>query len=79
MCIVKWTRKLASFVSVFGDKVPYESVNVIPAVGNSPNAAVASTARLGLSTALMTNMGDDQTVKRMPSGIRKRKKLIQPL
>ena len=46
----------------FGDKVPYESLNVIPAVGNSPNAAVAA-ARLGLSTALMTNMGDDQNGK----------------
>jgi len=46
----------------FGDKVPYESVNVIPSVGNSPNAAVCA-ARLGLSTALMTNMGDDQNGK----------------
>ncbi len=42
----------------FGDKVPFESVEVISAVGNSPNAAV-SAARLGLSTALITNMGDD--------------------
>jgi len=33
----------------FGDKVPYESVDVIRAVGNSPNAAVAA-ARLGLSS-----------------------------
>ncbi len=46
----------------FGDKVPYESLTVIPAVGNSPNAAVAA-ARLGLSTALMTNIGDDQNGK----------------
>lgn len=46
----------------FGDKIPYESVNVIPAVGNSPNAAV-SAARLGLKTALMVNMGDDQNGK----------------
>ena len=43
----------------FGDKIPYESATVIPAVGNSGNAAV-SAARLGLSTALMTNVGDDQ-------------------
>ncbi len=42
----------------FGDKVPYESVDVIPAVGNSPNAAV-SAARLGLGSALVSNMGDD--------------------
>jgi ribokinase len=46
----------------FGDKIPYESLHVIPAVGNSPNAAVAA-ARLGLSVALMTNMGDDQNGK----------------
>ncbi len=43
----------------FGDKIPYESVEVVPAVGNSPNAAV-SAARLGLKSALVTNMGDDQ-------------------
>ena len=42
----------------FGDKVPYESVTLVPAVGNSPNAAVSS-ARLGLKTALVTNIGDD--------------------
>lgn len=43
----------------FGDKVPYESVTVLPAVGNSPNAAV-SAARLGLRSALITNIGDDE-------------------
>ena len=42
----------------FGDKVPYESVEVISAVGNSPNAAV-SAARLGLKTSLVSDMGDD--------------------
>ena len=42
----------------FGDKVPYESVTLVPAVGNSPNAAV-SAARLGLMSALVTNIGDD--------------------
>lgn len=42
----------------FGDKIPYENVYVIPAVGNSANAAV-SAARLGLSSALYTNIGDD--------------------
>ena len=46
----------------FGDKIPYESVTVIPAVGNSPNAAVCA-SRLGLRTALMTNIGDDQNGK----------------
>ncbi len=43
----------------FGDKVPYESVTIVPAVGNSPNAAV-SAARLGLNTGLISNIGDDQ-------------------
>lgn len=42
----------------FGDKVPYESVEIINAVGNSPNASV-SASRLGLNTALVTNIGDD--------------------
>jgi sugar/nucleoside kinase (ribokinase family) len=43
----------------FAEKVPYESVEEVVAVGNSANAAV-SAARLGLSTALVTNLGDDQ-------------------
>lgn len=43
----------------FGDKIPYESVTVVPAVGNSPNAAV-SASRLGLEVALVTNIGDDE-------------------
>lgn len=42
----------------FGDKVPYESVEEIRAVGNSANAAVAA-SRLGLRSALVTNVGDD--------------------
>jgi len=43
----------------FGDKIPYESVTVVKGVGNSPNAAVAA-ARLGLKSALVTDLGDDQ-------------------
>lgn len=43
----------------FGDKVPYESVTVVPAVGNSPNAAV-SASLLGLHSAIVTNIGDDK-------------------
>lgn len=43
----------------FGDKVPYESVVEVRAVGNSPNA-VTSAHRLGLSTALVTNLGNDR-------------------
>ncbi len=46
----------------FGDKVPYEFVVVVPAVGNSPNAAV-SASRLGLKTALVSNIGSDEQGK----------------
>lgn len=42
----------------FGDKLPYKKVDVVAAVGNSPNAAV-SAHRLGLKTALVTNVGKD--------------------
>ena len=42
----------------FGDKVPYDSVENIYAVGNSPNASV-SASRLGLKTALSAVVGDD--------------------
>ncbi len=43
----------------FADKVPYEDVFIIPAVGNAGNAAV-SAARVGLNTALISNVGDDR-------------------
>ena len=43
----------------FGDKVPYESVTVVPAVGNGGNAAVSAT-RLGLNSAIVTHIGDDK-------------------
>lgn len=43
----------------FGQKVPYESVVEIRAVGNSANAANAA-ARLGLTSALVSATGDDR-------------------
>lgn len=43
----------------FADKIPYESVTIVPAVGNASNAAVAA-ARLGLKTAFVANIGDDE-------------------
>lgn len=43
----------------FGSKVPYEKVVVVNAVGNSPNAAVSAN-RLGLKTALISNLGHDR-------------------
>ncbi len=42
----------------FGEKIPYESVDVVKAVGNSANAAV-SASRLGLNSALLAYVGDD--------------------
>ena len=42
----------------FSDKIPYEQLDIIPAVGNSANASV-SAKRLGLNSALVTNIGDD--------------------
>ncbi|HVX90331.1 MAG TPA: carbohydrate kinase family protein [Candidatus Paceibacterota bacterium] len=44
----------------FADKIPFEFAKVIPAVGNSANAAV-SAARLGLKTALITGLGKDRS------------------
>lgn len=43
----------------FGDKVPFEFVKIIKAVGNSANASVCI-ARLGLKSYLAANIGDDQ-------------------
>jgi len=42
----------------YGDKVPYESMEEVRAVGNSANAAV-SAARLGLKAALIAHVGKD--------------------
>lgn len=42
----------------YGDKIPYEFVEICPAVGNSANAAV-SFARLGLRTSIITDLGAD--------------------
>ena len=43
----------------FGSKPPYDSVEIVQAVGPSPNAAV-SFARLGLRSSLMAFLGDDE-------------------
>ena len=43
----------------YRDKIPFEHSAVVPAVGNSANAAV-SASRLGLKAALMSNIGDDR-------------------
>lgn len=46
----------------FGEKVPYESAEVCNAVGNSPNVAVG-VSRLGISSALISYIGDDMIGK----------------
>lgn len=52
----------SSITLPFGDKIPYESVEDVYAVGNSANAAVAA-AKLGLSSALVSDLGDDELGK----------------
>ncbi len=42
----------------YGEKIPFESVEEVRAVGNSANAAVAA-ARLGLKSALLSHVGKD--------------------
>jgi ribokinase len=54
----------------FGDKIPFESVDVVPAVGNSANAAVAA-ARLGLRSALATDIGSDMYGKECLASLKK--------
>jgi ribokinase len=43
----------------WGDKIPYEFSQLVPAVGNAANAAVAA-ARLGLSSGFVSNVGKDR-------------------
>lgn len=43
----------------FADKIPYESVETVHAVGNAANAAVSAT-RLGLSAAFVGDVGGDE-------------------
>ena len=46
----------------FADKVPYEEMIEVRAVGNAANAAVAA-HRVGLSSALISRVGDDENGK----------------
>ncbi|HWO07486.1 MAG TPA: carbohydrate kinase family protein [Candidatus Paceibacterota bacterium] len=43
----------------FGQKIPFESVQEVFAVGNGPNAAVAA-VRLGLASTVVANVGNDR-------------------
>ena len=48
----------------YGTKIPFENATVIDGVGNSPNAAVCF-AKLGLNSALYSNIGDDKVGENM--------------
>jgi ribokinase len=52
-------HKTREICMTFGDKIPFEFAVVLPAVGNSANAAVAA-ARLGLHSYLLSNVGGDK-------------------
>ncbi len=54
----------------FGEKVPYTDAVIIPAVGNSPNAAV-SAHRLGLKSGLVADVGHDRNGKDCIDALRK--------
>lgn len=54
----------------FKDKILYKDVVVIPAVGNSANAAV-SAVRLGLKTAFISNIGKDDWGKECLEALKK--------
>lgn len=54
----------------FGTKIPFDHHEVIPAVGNASNAAVAF-ARLGLSSSFVTNVGGDQEGRDMIAVLQK--------
>ncbi len=56
----------------FGTKIPFDSHEVIHAVGNASNAAVAF-ARLGLKSSFATNVGGDQEGREMIAALQKEK------
>lgn len=56
----------------WGDKIPYESAELARAVGNAPNAAVAA-SRLGLHSALVSDIGNDDIGKGNLAQLKKEK------
>ena len=63
-------KEHCTITMAFGAKIPYESVEVVKAVGNSANAAV-SAARLGLSSALVSDLGDDDVGRECLESLKK--------
>lgn len=62
----------------FGNKPPYDRVDIVQAVGNSANAAVSFT-RLGLRAGLMAFVGDDQPGKDSLAYLAEQRVDTQPL
>ncbi|MFA5751073.1 MAG: carbohydrate kinase family protein [Candidatus Paceibacterota bacterium] len=56
----------------FGDKIPYKETREIYAVGNAPNASVCF-AKLGLKSAILTNIGNDDRGKKCLTTLKKKK------
>ena len=54
----------------FGTKLPFDHAEIIEAVGNAANAAVAF-ARLGLNSAFVTNVGGDPHGRDMIAALHK--------
>ena len=54
----------------FATKLPFDHAEILEAVGNAANAAVAM-SRLGLETAFVTNVGDDAHGRDMISSLHK--------
>lgn len=54
----------------FATKIPFDHVEILNAVGNASNAAVAF-SRLGLNTAFVTNVGGDQAGRDMIAALEK--------
>lgn len=52
----------------FGMKIPFDHVEVVPAVGNCSNAAVAF-AKLGFSSGLVSNVGEDANGREILSAL----------
>jgi ribokinase len=54
----------------FGTKIPFDHAEVVQAVGNAANGAVAF-SRLGMSTGFVTNVGNDQEGRDMIAALEK--------
>ncbi len=66
-----YTNEQGKWLAIpFGTKIPFDHHQVIPAVGNASNAAVAF-ARLGLKSSFATNIGGDQAGRDMLAVLQK--------